>query len=322
MSAFIHKNYVFILLLVFLCNSNVHTMSGNEGTILNRDVRRVLIGLVLGAVGCVGFWYYNTTKNNEIEAISKNQILLIQDSQWLKENQPALQPEPASQSVSTLQSELIFQPQLPLSLGRSLALKPFLQQALFLKPVKPGCVRIYHSIGRGGTLESVRKNGLLTARELYSRGLSNFDPSSIRGLFPDHFDIVYFTWNAWGGNLSENSVGMDVDPNDISVRNREYRFHHEDVTFEQTRNLYQQSAMSLTQFMGKVERAKNMRTSGIYAELDAITAEPIDVRNPETKWQVRRAEKHPYWNEITIPSCIPPDQLVFPEVVVSPEVVD
>lgn len=85
-------------------------------------------------------------------------------------------------------------------------------------------VVVYHSIERGGNIESVKKHGLLTRNELFKRGLSQDkeNPAALSGVLPDQYDIIYFSPKL-NKPEDDNIVGFMVNTETTYVYNREYR---------------------------------------------------------------------------------------------------
>ncbi len=189
-----------------------------------------------------------------------------------------------------------------------------------LKTVPPGLVRVYHVIGRGGTLDSVRVHGLLTHNEAFKKGVTQQKPiprNSLSGVpWTDQSDLIYFKWEP-SPPKSMQSVGLDVDPNTTYVRNRELRGGR----FNNIGG-YQSSTTLLADYIARrkegEELSKTLRPGQIIA-YDPYTSKPFAVNGDDLRLEsslryMPSAEHYYYPNEITFSvPCIPAKELIFPE---------
>ncbi|HEV2600960.1 MAG TPA: hypothetical protein VGT41_01550 [Candidatus Babeliales bacterium] len=190
-----------------------------------------------------------------------------------------------------------------------------------LKQVAPGLVRVYHYIGRDGTVDSVKQHGLMTYNELFKKGLTANDPSKYSGVLPDQYDVVYFAAMSTPPT-DANSVGFDVDPERTYVYNREHRY-------DANRGRYQDSKILLSRYIMQQKKAEEMRKNApaYHAVIfDPRTAEPFYVATTDKRYydtdQFRYISSHSplksrhylFLNEVIIrQSCIPARELVFSE---------
>lgn len=181
-------------------------------------------------------------------------------------------------------------------------------------------VIVYHDIGRGGNVESVKKHGLLTLKELFKKGLTKDNPSELKGVLPDQYDVIYFT-----PKLNEpddtNIVGYLVDADSTYVYNREYRF-------DRNRGKYQGSEVLLATYLANKKLAEQMRISA--PEHKAVifnprTSEPFYVDYSDKRYydpspfhsiynsfSKDESQHYCYWGEVIInKNCIPPEELIF-----------
>jgi len=184
--------------------------------------------------------------------------------------------------------------------------------------VPSGKVRVYHRIGRGGSLKSVREHGLLSYNELYKRGLSQEKPES-SGLLIGHYDVIYAAWEPKTiANI--NSVGIDVDPATTYVYNREFRF-------DGCQGKYNGSKVLLATYIEnriKAEEMENRAKFGQAVIFDPYTSEPFYVSTSDKRYcdeedeysfgfGALQSRHYLYLNEIIFErDCIEPKELIFP----------
>lgn len=178
-------------------------------------------------------------------------------------------------------------------------------------------VAVYHSIGRGGTIESVKKHGLLTRNELFRRSLSQDNPSQIRGVLPDQYDVIYFSPELEKPN-DANIVGYLVDTNSTYVYNREYRF-------DSNQRKYLNSKVLLSTYLADKKLARQMQAAapeGKTVIFDPRTSEPFYVNYSDKRYYCGSRFimdedyaillYHLYIGEVIInKNCIPPEELIF-----------
>jgi len=142
-------------------------------------------------------------------------------------------------------------------------------------------VLICHSVGRGGNIQDVLRNGLMTYNELFRRGLSKEEPPRNCGLLCDQYDVIYFDYSprVTKENCPAGSVCIAVDPHATYVYNREFRF---DANYTR----YQMSRVLLADYMKRRRKADRMRHAskpGQVVVFDPFTAEPFYVAGTDPR---------------------------------------
>ncbi len=174
-------------------------------------------------------------------------------------------------------------------------------------------VPVYHRIGKNGTVESIKKHGLLNWHTLFEKGLIDF--AADIWLFPDHDKVIYFDPHPSMKIYSD--IAYLVDPSTTYVYNREHRYY---------RNLgyYQGSQILLKDYLESLEKAEQLKKSLMQDDglvvLDHITSKP-EVLTPEDLSRLIKIQEHNtsyktkltgYLPEVIIATqCIPPEQLIF-----------
>lgn len=181
-------------------------------------------------------------------------------------------------------------------------------------------VRIVHNIGRGGNIKSVRQYGLLSFNEMHRRGLTTTDPSTIRGLMQNQYDIVYFAYQP-ESNYTKNCVYLEVDPNSTYVYNREFRYYNQNSSYLGSRVL-------LSTYIANKEKANKMRENaepGQWVIFDPFTSEPFYVNYNDRRLNNNNetllgelpgipSSCYKYLGEIIFEKdSIPPHELIFPD---------
>ncbi|MFA6065751.1 MAG: hypothetical protein WC707_01060 [Candidatus Babeliaceae bacterium] len=170
-------------------------------------------------------------------------------------------------------------------------------------------ILVYHGIGRGGTLESIKQHGLLSLNELYKRGLTDKKPVSGSVVFPDQYDVIYFRYSP-SYDVKKDTVSMEVDLGATYVHNQEFRALCNSKYWQQ----YKDSKISLSAFIANREKAEVMRKNkpqGCTVIFDPITSEPFYVT-----WGDARINNYLY---VYIPEVIveqheiKPEKLIFQE---------
>lgn len=184
-------------------------------------------------------------------------------------------------------------------------------RAVYTQPIPPGKVRLYHYIGRNGSLTSVKKHGLLSCHELFRRGLTSFDPSKEYVLRVDRYHTIYFSWFT-DPVAGSNHVAIDVDPDSTYVHNREIRCHVQKIGSNNYTN-YNASRVLLADYMAKRQIAQKMQSDNRTVLFDPYTAAPF---HPSFKpGDLHKYDSRYYFtNEVIFMCpCIPPNKLIFPE---------
>lgn len=171
----------------------------------------------------------------------------------------------------------------------------------------PNQVIVYHEIGRDGTLDSVKKHGLLNYSELEKRNL--LDPKYKNRLkcLEDQNDVIYFAYQKTPPPGS-NWVGYRVDPKTTHVCNREFRARGDQRKYNGSKVLLVDYIKNLEEFEAMGKQPERPRNTILVRH--AITSKPCYI--PETIFN--RDHDYVYQNEVTVPqNCIPPNELIFPK---------
>lgn len=184
-------------------------------------------------------------------------------------------------------------------------------------------ITVYHRIGRDGTVESVKKNGLMTYNELQRQNLVD-KAKPYSGLMPDQYDVIYFSPETKQPQNTQNLVGYAVDPDKTYVYNREYRF---DVNL----GSYNSSKLLLAKYLKRKKKGEQMcvnRPTGKMLVYHPRTCKPyfIDMADYDTLDKTRRmfwyvdgnryvpdsGRHHLYLGEVIIEKDrIAPEELTF-----------
>ncbi len=156
---------------------------------------------------------------------------------------------------------------------------------------------------KNGSIEKIKKYGLLTYQELFNRGLTNTNPSQFKHTWPDQYNVIYFSHD---NPNSEKTVTLSVNPDDTYVYNRQYRFKRD-------LSKYSASKILLAKYIANKKKAEEMRLNApknVKVMLDPITSEPHYVKNNDPRYF---SKDYFYYDEILIPRTnIPPEELIFP----------
>ena len=102
-------------------------------------------------------------------------------------------------------------------------------------------VSLWHWVGRNRMdkpsdqiIEALKEHGLLTAKELFDKGLTDRNPASIKGMHANHHKNVYFRdsspfINKYSTCPEDIIVEYKANPEDISVYNQELRVGRPDL---------------------------------------------------------------------------------------------
>lgn len=201
---------------------------------------------------------------------------------------------------------------------------------MYPKPIPSGFVRIYHHTD-SKAIQSIKKHGLLTCRELVRRGLVTRVLKK-GWVMNDQYDVLYFKWLKQAPSKEEQYVGFDVDPDTTYVHNQEYRA-------DNNVSKYNESKVKLSDYIARrktADRLEEYRPKHQVVVFRPLTAQPFYMdadyksfyaaygetyyygpkQHPFTKSDVQYDQERHYLypNEIIVPaSSIPADQLVFVE---------
>lgn len=145
-------------------------------------------------------------------------------------------------------------------------------------------VTVYHSIGRGGTIEQIKKHGLLSLKELLRRGLkSNVSSKDVeameKSLLADQYHVIYFD-PVNRHNDPSNTVAITVDPNKTYCYNREFRPDNNQEGYNRSRILL---AIYLSN-RRKAEEMWNNREPGQVVIFNPHTSDPFYVRADDKRY--------------------------------------
>lgn len=169
---------------------------------------------------------------------------------------------------------------------------------------KSNLVRIYHQVGFvkkdcSDPMSSIRKHGLLTFKDMQSKGLVQ---KTRYPCLPDHDDNVYFRYYPDKPPFNSNYVVIDVDPDTTYVYNQELRANGDSKR-------YIKSKIPLSQFIELTHEIAYLRKS----EPNKAIMRCRTTSQPYTVPDEAEILNESYINEIIIPHSIPPEELIFPE---------
>jgi hypothetical protein len=130
--------------------------------------------------------------------------------------------------------------------------------------------------------------------------------SPIRGVRSDQYDVLYFNPSKPYGISDNRLVGYQVDPQNTSVYNREFRVKNPAN--------YSKSIVPLLTYLRNKERGKQMmdssdRPQGFVVVYDPYTSKPFYVHYSDQRYE------NPlffYWGEVIVErDNIPPEELIF-----------
>ena len=178
-------------------------------------------------------------------------------------------------------------------------------------------VSLWHYAGRGATLENLQKHGLLTARDVFEKGLSARDPNKTHEPLPGHHDVVYFRPQRHSldsenqlKSLFEYVVEHKVNPERVRVYNQEFRVY--------TPRDYESSGMAYEKFMEKMrqfERAQDLLAQG---KLNVSVGHYIRMNPYNASVESKKIDQferdedvrcYPYIPEVTLPHSLNPEDI-------------